>query len=1177
MGDPKIPTCSSNSISTTVTPAIRPSHSRSRIHRHSRGFALIVTLSLMILLTVIAVGLLSLSSISLRSSSQGDAMQAARANARMALMLAIGDLQKQLGPDTRVSARADILKPENAPLLGAWKSWEGSDHDATGRPVSPGDYASKKQDRFLSWLVSGDPKNLASSGTLPPTATSATRIPMVSTNTLPNGAPANLQVHLDPVLVTNTRKGAYAWWVGGENQKALLPQPENPSASKTAADWANAMKSSAIADTKPFGLESLRTDSTPATKAVTLKQTDLINQTGASPVSRQNFLDLSTFSVGLLTNTATGGWRKDLSLFTEKFENQPASGLSLFRLTPEKETSQGKATTSQPLAAKSMLYPWSDYRSTGSVPGEQAGAVASWANLADYACMYRKFGSGNSFSIASSPMTSMGNAFNYLHTVKPMPVVARLQWVYAYAMTNASTNQQRVTLKLTPVVTLWNPYNVTLNVGKLVFTVSQLSTMPVGLEYDVEYSDGVVVKSGGYRGMTGNGVYRSVQNNSQPQFLINSVGAIAPGGTKVFSITGSNPNTLIGRTLEAGPGFNPNNGHFIQLSSANSIDQIYSPRVRNAADRARTIKTRVKLDNTITAPGSLAGKYGLRLVVRDDSVVAAGGTDRLDGSNGNEMIYQMIAPSTVASSAVINVPDVSVSNITTNGYPFMSLTFGLRAIDNLNDPGDPHDKNRLAKGFVQTSPTATNSDMTINPATSNRVNAAYDFNVLVHSATDDVVPNTGGTATSGYLMTGLTAGTGLARLIAADIPVKPLASLGELQGWDMRFGNPAPPFAYNVIGNSDATPLMPSNAVDLGSSPATNLEHDDSYCANHILFDDWFFSSINEGNPTQFGGGGSLKTNYTNFLKGTAPLANSSYRPVGEDVAMAQASGSQADSLFSQNVAPADSWRKIASRLEVMGMFNVNSTSVTAWKALLGHARGQQVPQYGAGAISLNPKTDYPATRYSVAGDTRADSDSQGTAGDGRANATQYTGYRVFTEPMINELAEKIVVQVRKRAPFLSLSEFVNRQLSSDPDLAVAGAIQTALNQMEGTIHGDIDAAKANGDPGASGYKFAAAAVGSSAHGMPGWVRQADLLRPLAPILSARDDTFIVRSYGDARDATGKVTATAHCEAVVRRTRNYCDSIDAADTGSPPTAAVNQMFGRKFEIVSFRWLSKSEI
>jgi Tfp pilus assembly protein PilX len=41
-------------------------------HAKKQGFALIITLSLMILLTVIAVGLLTLSSISLRSSNQSD-------------------------------------------------------------------------------------------------------------------------------------------------------------------------------------------------------------------------------------------------------------------------------------------------------------------------------------------------------------------------------------------------------------------------------------------------------------------------------------------------------------------------------------------------------------------------------------------------------------------------------------------------------------------------------------------------------------------------------------------------------------------------------------------------------------------------------------------------------------------------------------------------------------------------------------------------------------------------------------------------------------------------------------------------------------------------------------------------------------------------------------------------
>ena len=83
-----------------------------------KGFALVVTLSLMILLTVIAVGLLTLSSISLRSSTQGQAMAVAQANARLALTLAIGDLQKSLGCDQRVTAAAEILPTAKAATPG---------------------------------------------------------------------------------------------------------------------------------------------------------------------------------------------------------------------------------------------------------------------------------------------------------------------------------------------------------------------------------------------------------------------------------------------------------------------------------------------------------------------------------------------------------------------------------------------------------------------------------------------------------------------------------------------------------------------------------------------------------------------------------------------------------------------------------------------------------------------------------------------------------------------------------------------------------------------------------------------------------------------------------------------------------------------------------------------------
>ncbi len=55
-----------------------------------QGFALIVTISMMILLALLAVGLLNLSTVALRGSNAQSLQIEARQNARMALVIAIG-------------------------------------------------------------------------------------------------------------------------------------------------------------------------------------------------------------------------------------------------------------------------------------------------------------------------------------------------------------------------------------------------------------------------------------------------------------------------------------------------------------------------------------------------------------------------------------------------------------------------------------------------------------------------------------------------------------------------------------------------------------------------------------------------------------------------------------------------------------------------------------------------------------------------------------------------------------------------------------------------------------------------------------------------------------------------------------------------------------------------------
>ena len=69
------------------------------------GFALVATVSMMVLLTLVALAMLSLSTIEQRSSGENEEnLRTARANARLALMMAIGELQRAMGPDQRVSA-----------------------------------------------------------------------------------------------------------------------------------------------------------------------------------------------------------------------------------------------------------------------------------------------------------------------------------------------------------------------------------------------------------------------------------------------------------------------------------------------------------------------------------------------------------------------------------------------------------------------------------------------------------------------------------------------------------------------------------------------------------------------------------------------------------------------------------------------------------------------------------------------------------------------------------------------------------------------------------------------------------------------------------------------------------------------------------------------------------------
>lgn len=83
-------------------------------------------------------------------------------------------------------------------------------------------------------------------------------------------------------------------------------------------------------------------------------------------------------------------------------------------------------------------------------------------------------------------------------------------------------------------------------------------------------------------------------------------------------------------------------------------------------------------------------------------------------------------------------------------------------------------------------------------------------------------------------------------------------------------------------------------------------------------------------------------------------------------------------------------------------------------------------------------------------------------------------------------------------------------------------------------------------------------------------------------MLSAHDDTFIIRAYGESKHSvTGETESSAWCEAIVQRRADYVDSVADDSTVMPSestlTSEINKRFGRRFSVISFRWLSSDDV
>jgi hypothetical protein len=1168
------------------------------------GFALVITLSLMILLTILAVGLLSLSTIALRTSGAGAATARARANARLALELAIGDLQKAVGDDRRVTADGSIFDgAKNPNVVGVWKSWSPKLAENEFPTVSPA-YTTKST-QFVRWLTScANPDDLVSqdwakSGTL------ANPVNLFAT-TSDGFLLAGSKVQIMPGTAS---AGAMAWAVVQDATRAKINVGGPEDAQRFANQDLQAQPRPSLAKSSTFKQPGGNWD-TRSARVLSIGQAKLDTDLWRGVIAAPEHADFTAQGMGLLTDLVNGGLKTDLNLGFEMSDSDfKADTWGTFKNPFRAATAPQLATPASYKGQRPLFHPLTD---NGSVHVDltfnpastsfefPAAVVPTFDTLRSfYRTPYHLYTTADGPTVfergmdhvALKPAPTTGNISPGL-----TPLAANSQTSYRpvldrviFLLSAGVGADKEVRLIYTPIVTLWNPYNVALEIEGAV--VYPWMDMPFGIS--CVFTDGTKVET----------LSQSLSNTIGYQFL--SVGqgrTVNPYFFASITPTGSGI-AAAGQSIRFKPGevrvFAPTNQVDIELLTNTSVRARTIPlmpvgngvfntkwgfalRMKNPANNSGFSHVMTDTESVQMKVTPMTGDYYPFSVGLEDATRAkAAATDTTRGQSVADV--QTVNFALTGTATVASVMQTPVLKYTDLVNPATRQPFGM--IETYH---------RVATD----TPANRHSDLvyTVNPrqAFINRYLTTGTFLAGPHYEThtrqigsliDAGVEAINGGRSSFYGRSN-SALTGESQLSFFEVPQSPLLSLAALQHADLAGSCYSP---ANQFANSWASAYLKKEACaeliaaggggtgDATFARATMPVYDYSYLANEALWDSFFFSGAaptllpgaTGGSPAVWTSNGATVTHsYQKTL--TDFIDDSKIHPL-QNPRMRFHAGSMAATDLKTELVKAEGCLKLAAHLLIDGAFNINSTSEKAWVAFLSGMRDQRFTVRNGSAPAAG-MTGFPRLR-----------DPLGT------DSNNWQGFRSLSDVQMAELAKQIVVQVKNRGPFLSLAEFVNRRIDTSA-MALSGAIQAAIDstKVNGTALNQgalYDAFDPNGRTTSGGIKYDSYPVNgipnivpaNTGVGIPGYLTQADVLHSIAPVMTARSDTFTIRGYGEAKDAAGKVTATAWCEAVVQRMPEFVDPANPAHTAIADLNPINQTFGRKFSIVSFRYLSPNEV
>lgn len=1187
-------------------PSIVPSR-RDQRRSSSRGFTLIVTISLLVLLTLIAIGLLGLSSTSIRSSGRINAQGMARANARMALLMAIGALQQSTGPDQRITLTSHLVGTSPP----AQPHWTGV------TKVDPSQLQNDPKQSSYQWLVSGtepDPNGPLSHS---PSANVGNALRL---GTFLSQQNANAEL-LAPLVNVNhpLHPGRYAWWISDEGVKARVDleakedarhdnerltrsqSPMEPDLGFMGPDWAT------LASRQSFDKNSL----------VSLPTLSLA--TADASLGKEWYHDLSVGSCGLPVNVVDGGMKADLSLIFDRSQLTRQMGERYLGAIANPTTWQGASIYDFSVRDASRFYLSANLSASGS-----RSVGPNWGNLWNYAMLWQGVNAHQMNLVSAHPIVDTDLRFkNWVpytnhnqgafrrdmqHTNSAVtPVLSLFQIGFRLNSelappSNPPVNPPlyRAQIGIQPVIGLWNPYNVAIRAQPYRFDwgvyphfrFNYARPMGNGTFTDSRYTELWLREEWT---MGGNPV-PTPNDGTAGRWLPMVTPAIdlQPGEFRVFSVL-NRVRIQSGQVYRLEPGWNENGAFILDLKDAGGNVRLVPQGYRAwfgdivLQDTQNTnIRTKFPtMDLNAVAANWMTVKSGNHVLFRANEFFN-GGTSPNIGS------FRVPEPVISGSNGGLNtikttylIEDIANDRVTPH---IATWRFSARTTNQVEAP----DLDQALRGWIDTNPRFLCGNSLWDGSRIDASNQRQGWHVVSPylgawnapgrprmvgdgrggnrgllseggSAISEPEVNRSGGRFQGFGGASDTLAGGKNHVILYDVPRSPLVSIGQFQHAQLSRYQFEPGF---VLGNSYANPRIPLNSTaarnfaGISGLTVSDISHE----VNEKLWDSFFFSTL--GLDYVGGSGQSIDSSFpfTSLASGSLSLPNPRM------LVAAQPQDTSFDRIITNSGPRAP--EAIAARMMIRGAFNVNSTSKTAWKAVLSSMMSSDLPTINpqTRAVSWNSNAGIRFQRFS-----HPITHTPYLSGQpGSANGF-WQGWRQISAAELDRLAEEIVQEVRARGPFRSMAEFVNRSpRSSQIEHQRKGAIQAALDRsLNANFPNSIG--KASTTPQGSQFSNAVSNE-TTATANAGHVLQGDLLQALAPILQVRSDTFKIRTCGETLDLNGKVLARAWCEAVVQRRADYLDHRDLSHLQpSELTQEINRVFGRRYHLISFRWLSVAEI